>query len=183
MAKRKNSHKTSYPGVNCEEAMRPGLRPTAAAMAAMLALVGSCAAPCSAADKLDAATITCPVPSVFTSVAGAWVMVFADSWVTNDSANIACGALGEGLSEGDGVAVVTVGTVAMVDAVLAVAEPTVEPEERTVQSAQHPVYTKCGFKKKRVLKTAGFHLFMPRIYAKSISISKQGIPCNMRFIL
>lgn len=93
-------------------------------------------------------------------------MVLADSWVTTDSANIACAAPGEGLSEGDGVAVVTVGTVAMVDAVLAVAEPTVEPAEKTVRSAQHPVYTKCGFKKKRILKTAGkyyIHLFMPRL--------------------
>lgn len=29
------------PGANCEDAMSPGLRPAAAAMAAMLALVGS----------------------------------------------------------------------------------------------------------------------------------------------
>lgn len=59
--------------------MRPGLRPAAAAMAAMLALVGSCAAPCSAADRLEAATITWPGPSVLTGVVGAWVTVLAGS--------------------------------------------------------------------------------------------------------
>ena len=73
------AHTATYPGVNCEEAMRPGLRPAAAAMAAMLALVGSWAAPCSAADKLGAATITCPVPSVLAREDGAWVTVGVDS--------------------------------------------------------------------------------------------------------
>lgn len=76
---KKSSQKTTYPGVNCEDAIRPGLRPAAAAMAAMLALVGSCAAPCRAADRLEAVTITWPVPSVFTGVVGAWVTVLADS--------------------------------------------------------------------------------------------------------
>lgn len=106
------------------------MRPAAAAMAAMLALVGSCAAPCRAADRLEAATITCPVPSVFTDVVDAWLTVFGSSCVTTDSVDKACGTLGEGLSEGDEVAVVTAGTVEMADAVLVVAEPTVVPEIR-----------------------------------------------------
>lgn len=126
----RSSNKTTYPGLNCDEAMRPGLRPAAAAMAAMLALVGSCAAPCSAADRLEAATITWPVPSVFTGVVCAWVTALAGSWVT-ESADTDCGAPGEGLSEGDEFAVVTVGTVEMVDAVLVANEPTVVPGRKT----------------------------------------------------
>lgn len=59
------------PGVNCEDAMSPGLRPAAAAIAAMLALVGSWEAPCRAAERLEADTITCPVPKVDAKEEGA----------------------------------------------------------------------------------------------------------------
>lgn len=48
----------TYPGANWEEAISPGFRPAAAAIAAKLALVGSWAAPCRAADSPGAATIT-----------------------------------------------------------------------------------------------------------------------------
>lgn len=46
------------PGANWEEAISPGLSPAAAAMAAKLALLGNWVAPCSAADRPGAATIT-----------------------------------------------------------------------------------------------------------------------------
>lgn len=48
------------PGANCEDAIRPGLNPAAAAMAAKLALVDNCVDPCSA-DSPGAVTMTCPV--------------------------------------------------------------------------------------------------------------------------
>lgn len=48
------------PGANCEDAIRPGLNPAAAAMAAKLALVDNWVEPCSA-DNPGAVTITCPV--------------------------------------------------------------------------------------------------------------------------
>lgn len=48
------------PGANCEDAIRPGLNPAAAAIAAKLALVDNWADPCSA-DSPGAVTITCPV--------------------------------------------------------------------------------------------------------------------------
>lgn len=61
------------PGVNCEEAISPGLNPAAAAIAAKLALVGNCVAPCSAADSPGADTITCPASKEGHMEDGAWV--------------------------------------------------------------------------------------------------------------
>lgn len=53
------------PAANCEGAISPGFSPAAAAMAARLALEGSCAAPCSAVAAAvwipEAVTITWPV--------------------------------------------------------------------------------------------------------------------------
>lgn len=121
------THPDTYPGANCEEAISPGFRPAAAAMAAILALVGSW--PCRAADRLGAATITCPVPSVLASEDGAWVTVVMDSRAADMSAEDTCSVLGVGLREGEEAAVVTAGTVEITDAVLE-AEPMVVPGKR-----------------------------------------------------
>ncbi len=120
----------TYPWVNCEDAMSPGLRPAAAAMAARLALVGSWVAPWKAAERLGAATITCPVPRVAAREDGAWLTAVTISWAEVCSEEGVCAAVGDGLSEGEDAAVVIKGAVEMTEAVLVVAEPIVVPEGR-----------------------------------------------------
>lgn len=105
--------------------MRPGPSPAAAAaMAASPALVGSWAAPCRAAERPDAVTITCPVPSVDAREEGACVSVFV-SWAPPTS--VAACTVGEGLKEEGVIAEVAMGAVEITDAVFVVAAPGVVP--------------------------------------------------------
>lgn len=113
------------PGANWEEAISPGFSPAAAAMAAKLALLGSWVAPCRAADRLGAATITWPVPSVVAIDTGAWLTTGRQWLPTLLSVVVGWMAVGDGLKDGELVAVVTMGVVEMTDAVFV--DPTVEP--------------------------------------------------------
>lgn len=105
------------PGANCEDAISPGLSPAAAAMAAKLALVGNCAAPCSAADSPGDATITWPVPKVVAKDEGAWVTMVCACMPALLSVVVAWLVVGDTLKDGELVAVVITGAVEMTDAV------------------------------------------------------------------
>lgn len=126
---RSNSERTGLktantnPGVNCEEAINPGVSPAAAAIAAKLALVGSWA-PCSAAESPGAATITWPVPKVVAMDDGAWVTMVCACEPTLLSVVVFWTDVGVGLNDGE---LVAVGVVEMTDAVLVA--PTVVPLE------------------------------------------------------
>lgn len=113
------------PDVNCEDAINPGLSPAAAAaIAAKLALVGNWA-PCSAADSPEAATITWPVPKLVAMDVGAWVKIVCVWEPGLLSVVVDWTVVGDGLNDGE---LVAVGAVEMTDAVFEA--PTVVPLEK-----------------------------------------------------
>ena len=120
-----------YPAANCEGAIRPGLSPAAAAMAARLALAGSCAAPWRAAAAAvcnpDAVTITWLVPRGEDRVEVVCVVLVS---LAPDASEAEAEADGEGLSEGDVTAEEAGGAVEITVAVL-LEVLSVVPAERT----------------------------------------------------
>jgi hypothetical protein len=114
------NEKASYPAANCEGAIRPGLSPAAAAMAARLAFAGSCVAPCRAAAaavcKPDAVTITWLVPRGEDK--GVEVVCVVLVSLALDASDVEAEAEGEGLKEGDATAEGAGGAVEITVAVL-----------------------------------------------------------------
>lgn len=110
---------TPYPAANCEGAIRPGLSPAAAAMAARLAFAGSGAAPWRAAAAAvcnpDAVTITWLVPRGEDKVEVVCVVLVS---LALDASEVEAEADGEGLSEGEVTAEEAGGAVEMTVAVL-----------------------------------------------------------------
>lgn len=108
----------SYPAANCEDAIKPGFSPAAAAMAARLAFAGSCAAPCNAAAAAvcnpDAVTITWLVPIGEDKGAEVVCVVLVSLALDASEAE----AEGEGLREGDVTAEEAGGAVEITVAVL-----------------------------------------------------------------
>ena len=118
----------AHPGANWEEAISPGLSPAAAAIAAKLALVGSWAAFCNAADSPGEATITWPVPKVVARDVGACVNIVCSRVpALLTSADVDRAVVRDGLKEGE-LAAVIIGAVEMTDAVFVT--PTDVPSER-----------------------------------------------------
>lgn len=124
----------AYPAANCEGAIRPGLRPAAAAMAARLALAGNWAAPCRAAAAAvcnpDAVTITWLVPRGEDKVEVVCVVLVS---LALDASAVEAEADGEGLNDGEVTAEEAGGAVEMTVAVLLdvlSVVPEGEPEEK-----------------------------------------------------
>lgn len=108
------------PAANCEDAIKPGLSPAAAAMAARLAFAGSCGAPCNAATaavcKPEAVTITWLVPRA--ADRGVEVVCVVLVSLALDVSDVEAEAEGEGLREGDVTAEEAGGAVEITVAVL-----------------------------------------------------------------
>lgn len=123
------------PGANCEGAIRPGLSPAAAAMAARLAFAGNCAAPWSAAAvcKPDAVTITWLVPRGEDK--GAEVVCVVLVSLALDASEVEAEAEGEGLREGEVTAEEAGGAVEITAAVLLEVLSVVPVTERLVTVA------------------------------------------------
>lgn len=124
------------PAANCEGAIRPGLSPAAAAMAARLALAGSCAAPWRAAAAAvcnpDAVTITWLVPRGEDRVEVVCVVLVS---LAPDASEAEAEADGEGLSEGDVTAEEAGGAVEITVAVLLEVLSVVPVTDRLVTAA------------------------------------------------
>lgn len=127
---------TPYPAANCEGAIRPGLSPAAAAMAARLAFAGSGAAPWRAAAAAvcnpDAVTITWLVPRGEDKVEVVCVVLVS---LALDASEVEAEADGEGLSEGEVTAEEAGGAVEMTVAVLLEVLSVVPVTERLVTAA------------------------------------------------
>lgn len=124
------------PAANCEGAIRPGLRPAAAAMAARLALAGNCAAPWRAAAAAvcnpDAVTITWLVPRGEDKVEVVCVVLVS---LALEASVVEAEADGEGLSEGDVTAEEAGGAVEITVAVLLEVLSVVPVTDRLVTAA------------------------------------------------
>lgn len=124
------------PAANCDGAMRPGLSPAAAAMAARLAFAGSCAAPWRAAAaavcKPDAVTITWLAPRG--EGRGVEVVCAVLVSLALEASEVEAEAEGEGLKEG-GVTAEEAGAVEITVAVLLDVESVVPVRERLVTAA------------------------------------------------
>lgn len=124
------------PAANCEDAINPGLRPAAAAMAAKL-LAGNCAAPCSAVAAAgwipDVVTTTWPeLMAEVMGVGAVWVVPVS---LALDASVTPAEAEGEGLRDGDVRTEDTGGAVDITVAVLAVGVPVVPVAEKLVTAA------------------------------------------------
>lgn len=109
----------TYPAANCEDAIKPGFSPAAAAMAARLAFAGNCAAPWSAAAAVcnpEAVTITWLVP--IAEDMGVEVVCVVLVSLALDASEVEAEAEGEGLREGDVTAEEAGGAVEITVAVL-----------------------------------------------------------------
>lgn len=124
----------TYPAANCEDAIKPGFSPAAAAIAARLAFAGNCAAPCSAAAAAavcnpEAVTITWLVP--IAEDMGVEVVCVVLVSLALDASEVEAEAEGEGLREGEVTAEEAGGAVEITVAVL-LGMVSVVPEMRTL---------------------------------------------------
>lgn len=114
------SHQKPEPAANCEGAIRPGLSPAAAAMAARLAFAGNWVAPWRAAAAAvcnpDAVTITWLVPRA--EGRGVEVVCVVLVSLALDASEVEAEAEGEGLRDGDVTAEGAGGAVEITVAVL-----------------------------------------------------------------
>lgn len=125
------------PAANCEGAIRPGLSPAAAAIAARLAFAGNCAAPWRAAAaavcKPEAVTITWLAPRG--EGRGVEVVCVVLVSLALEASEVEAEAEGEGLKEGDVTAEEAGGAVEITVAVLLDVESVVPVRERLVMAA------------------------------------------------